>query len=191
MRSQGPSARAVSCVMVCPAAERPAEAPTSLEPRCQMEARITGRSGCPKPFPPASGAVTWEAWVTAATDRGLGALARVARGWREDLAAVTAGLTLPWSHGPVAGQSPRLKLLTRQREGHVGVTLPPPCVLQAAQSPAGDGPPGRGHPERPRTRASVGVCGRPRAGGRTLVKLRLALANPDRKGPTLMHQKQR
>ena len=55
-----------------------------------------------------------EAWITAATDSGSDALARFARGLREDLAAVTAGLTLEWSNGPVEGQITRLKLLKRQ-----------------------------------------------------------------------------
>ena len=45
-----------------------------------------------------------EAWITAATDSGIDALARFARGLQEDLAAVTAGLTLEWSNGPVEGQ---------------------------------------------------------------------------------------
>jgi hypothetical protein len=43
--------------------------------------------------------------------------------WREDLAAVTAGLTLPWSNGPVEGQITRLKLLKRQGYGRAGFAL--------------------------------------------------------------------
>ena len=41
----------------------------------------------------------------------------------EDLAAVTAGLTLDWSNGPVEGQITRLKLLKRQGYGRAGVPL--------------------------------------------------------------------
>jgi transposase len=73
-----------------------------------------------------------EAWITAATDSGIGALARFARGLREDLAAVTAGLTLPSSNGPVEGQITRLKLLKRQSYGRAGSALLRQHVLQAA-----------------------------------------------------------
>jgi transposase len=73
-----------------------------------------------------------EAWITAATDSGLDALARFARGLRKDLAAVTAGLTLPWSNGPVEGQITRLKLLKRQGYGRAGVPLLRQRVRQAA-----------------------------------------------------------
>jgi transposase len=56
-----------------------------------------------------------EAWRTEAAASGLEALARFAQGLREDLAAITAGLTLPWSNGPVEGHVNRLKRLKRQR----------------------------------------------------------------------------
>ena len=52
---------------------------------------------------------------------GVEALARFARGVQEDLAAVTAGLTLEWSNGPVEGQITRLKLFKRQAYGRAGV----------------------------------------------------------------------
>jgi transposase len=54
------------------------------------------------------------AWMTAATAGGIEALARFAQGLQEELAAVKAGLTLPWSNGPVEGHVNRLKLLKRQ-----------------------------------------------------------------------------
>jgi transposase len=73
-----------------------------------------------------------EAWITAATASGIDALARFARGLWEDLAAVTVGLTLPWSNGPVEGQITRLKLLKRQGYGRAGSTLLRQRVLQAA-----------------------------------------------------------
>ena len=56
------------------------------------------------------------------------------RGLQEDLAAVTAGLTLPWSQGPVEGQITRLKLLKRQSYGRAGFTLLRQRLLQAASS---------------------------------------------------------
>ena len=60
------------------------------------------------------------------------ALARFAQGLREGLAAVTAGLTLPWSNGPVEGHVNRLKLLKRQGYGRADVELLRQRVLQAA-----------------------------------------------------------
>jgi transposase len=54
------------------------------------------------------------AWITEATTSGMAALARFAEGLQEERAAITAGLTLPWSHGPVEGQGNRLKLLKRE-----------------------------------------------------------------------------
>jgi transposase len=48
------------------------------------------------------------------------------------LAAVTAGLTLPWSHGPVEGQITRLKLLKRQGYGRAGFLLLRQRIRQAA-----------------------------------------------------------
>ena len=42
---------------------------------------------------------------------------------QEDRVAVTGGLTLPWSNGPVEGHVNRLKLLKRQGYGRAGVAL--------------------------------------------------------------------
>ena len=60
------------------------------------------------------------AWITEASASGIAALARFAQGLQEDLAAITAGLTLPWSNGPVEGHVNRLKLLKRQGYGRAG-----------------------------------------------------------------------
>jgi transposase len=73
-----------------------------------------------------------EAWITAATDSGIGALARFARGRQEDLAAIQAGLTLAWSNGPVEGQITRLTRLKRQGYGRTGFALLRQRVLPAA-----------------------------------------------------------
>jgi transposase len=134
-RSQGPSARAVSFAMVGQAAKRSAEAQTYLDQLCEMDARIT------RAYRLAQGFLAivrerrgsdLEAWITAATDSGIDALARFARGLQEDLTAVTAGLTLPWSNGPVEGQITRLMLLKRQGYGRAGSALLRQRVLQAA-----------------------------------------------------------
>ena len=73
-----------------------------------------------------------EAWMTEAAASGIEALARFAQGLQEDLAAVKAGLTLPWSNGPVEGHINRLKLLKRQGYGRADVGLLRQRVLQAA-----------------------------------------------------------
>jgi hypothetical protein len=82
-RPQGPSARAVSFVMVCPAAKRSAEAETYLDQLCQVEARITRVHQLTQAFLALvreRRGRDLEAWITAATDSGLDALARFARG---------------------------------------------------------------------------------------------------------------
>jgi transposase len=73
-----------------------------------------------------------EAWMAAATDSGIADLARFARGLQEDLAAVTAGLTLDWSNGVTEGQIHRLKLVQRQGYGRPGFALLRQRVLQVA-----------------------------------------------------------
>src|SRR5262252_4929561 len=101
-------------------------AQTYLDQLCQMEAGIA------RAYRLTQGFLTLvrerrgrdlEAWLTAATDSGIDALARFAHGLQEDLAAVTAGLTLGWSNGPVEGQITRLKLLKRQGYGRAGFPL--------------------------------------------------------------------
>jgi transposase len=63
---------------------------------------------------------------------GIEALARFARGLQDDLSAITAGLTLDWSNGPVEGQVTRLKLLKRQGYGRSGFPLLRQRIRQAA-----------------------------------------------------------
>jgi transposase len=70
--------------------------------------------------------------MTEAAHRGVEALARFAGGQREDLAAVTAGLTLAWSNDVTEGQIHRLTLVKRQGYGRAGVALLRPRVLPAA-----------------------------------------------------------
>lgn len=62
-------------------------------------------------------------WITEATSSGIAALAHFAQGLQEDLTALTTGLTLPWSNGPVEGHVNRLKLLKREGYGRAGVRL--------------------------------------------------------------------
>jgi len=105
-RPQGPSARAVSFAMVCPAAKRSSDAQTYLDQLCQVDASVARADALCQAFLAMvreRRGNDLEAWITAATDSDIHALARFARGLQENLAAVTAGLTLDWSNGPVEG----------------------------------------------------------------------------------------
>jgi transposase len=62
-------------------------------------------------------------WLTAAERATARELRAFATGLRADEAAVQAGLTEPWSTGPVEGQITRLKLLKRQGYGRAGFAL--------------------------------------------------------------------
>jgi transposase len=62
-------------------------------------------------------------WLKRATSSTLDALRRFATGLSEDYAAVKAGVTLPWSSGPVEGHINRLKMLKRQMFGRAHLDL--------------------------------------------------------------------
>jgi transposase len=134
-RSQGPSARAVSFAMVCPAAKRSREVQTYLDQLCHVDTHIARAYTLSQAFltlvRERRGEVL-EAWMAEAIDSGVDALARFARGLQEDLAAVKAGLTLAWSNGVTEGQIHRLKLVKRQGYGRAGFALLRQRVLQAA-----------------------------------------------------------
>lgn len=68
-------------------------------------------------------AVELDAWLTQAEGSGLRAFRGFAAGLKQDLAAVRAALSLPWSQGPVEGQINRLKLLKRQMYGRAKLDL--------------------------------------------------------------------
>jgi transposase len=125
-RALGPSARAVSFVMVCQAAKRSTEAQTYLDQLCQVEANVARAFALSQAFlalvRERRGAAL-ESWMAEAMDSGLDELARFARGLRDDLTAVTAGLTLEWSNGATEGHVHRLKLVKRQGYGRAGFTL--------------------------------------------------------------------
>jgi transposase len=134
-RPQGSSARAVSFAMVRPAAKESLEAQTYIDQLCQLDAGIARAHALSEAFL----ALVRErrgqdlgTWMAEATHSGLEALARFARGPQDDLAAVTAGLTLPWSNGVTEGQIHRLKLVKRQGYGRAGFALLRRRVLQAA-----------------------------------------------------------
>ncbi|MFG1990969.1 transposase [Actinoplanes sp. NPDC048988] len=71
-------------------------------------------------------------WITAARQTGLPGMTGFATGLTSDLAAVTAGLTLPHSSGPVEGNVNRIKMIKRQMYGRAGFDLLRERVLLAA-----------------------------------------------------------
>jgi transposase len=62
-------------------------------------------------------------WLAAAEASGIPQLRSFARGIRKDLAAVTAGLTLPWSSGKVEGNVNKIKMIKRQMYGRASFPL--------------------------------------------------------------------
>jgi len=62
-------------------------------------------------------------WLQRATTSTLEAFQRFANGLRDDYEAVKAGVTLPWSTGPVEGHINRLKMLKRQMFGRARLDL--------------------------------------------------------------------
>ena len=64
-----------------------------------------------------------DAWLTTTEADALPALHSFARGLRKDLPAVTAGLTLPYSNGPIEGANTKVNLLKRQMYGRAGFAL--------------------------------------------------------------------
>ena len=62
-------------------------------------------------------------WLHRAATSTLEVLQRFATGLYEDYEAVKAGVTLPWSSGPVEGHINRLKMLKRQMFGRARLDL--------------------------------------------------------------------
>lgn len=62
-------------------------------------------------------------WLQRAATSGLGAFRNFAKRLGEDLEAVRAGVSLPWSNGQVEGQINRLKMLKRQMYGRASLAL--------------------------------------------------------------------
>jgi transposase len=85
-------------------------------------------------------------WLQRAASSALEALQRFAQGLSEDYEAVKAGVTLPWSTGPVEGHINRLKMLKRQMFGRalldllscrfVGAPRPRPTPAARPRAPA-------------------------------------------------------
>jgi transposase len=72
------------------------------------------------------------AWLEKAEGSGCQEMHGLARSLRQDEAAVMAGLSEPWSNGPVEGANNRLKAIKRQMYGRAGFQLLRARVLNAA-----------------------------------------------------------
>jgi transposase len=64
-----------------------------------------------------------DAWLCSAEASRLPEFKSFAKGIQQDKAAVLAGLTLPWSNGPVEGHVNRLKLIKRSMDGRAKLPL--------------------------------------------------------------------
>jgi transposase len=87
-------------------------------------------------------------WLARAAKSAVGAFQRFAKGLRDDYDAIKAGVTLPWSNGPVEGQITRLQRLKRQMFGRASLAL-----LERRFVLAPGGEPGQG--QRPLERSEV------------------------------------
>ena len=75
-----------------------------------------------------------DAWLSSAEASRLPEFQSFAKGIQQDKAAVLAGLTLPWSQGPLEGHVNRLKLLKRSMYGRAKLPLLRQRVLHAPAS---------------------------------------------------------
>jgi hypothetical protein len=89
--------RAVSFTLVCPAAKRSQDAQPAVEQLCQVDAGVARTNQLIQAFLAIARerrGHDLEAWMAEATHSGIDELARFTLALQEDLAAVTAGLTL-------------------------------------------------------------------------------------------------
>ena len=73
-------------------------------------------------------------WIADASDAGLPGISSFAKELKQDLDAVTNGLTMPWSSGPVEGRVNHIKMIKRQMFGRAGLPLLRKRVLLTARS---------------------------------------------------------
>ena len=74
-----------------------------------------------------------DTWLSEVEASQLPELKSFARGIQHDKAAVLAGLTLPWSQGPLEGHINRLKLIKRSMYGRAKLPLLRARVLHVAE----------------------------------------------------------
>jgi transposase len=73
-----------------------------------------------------------ENWLSLVEESALPEFKSFAKGIQQDKAAVLAGLTLPWSNGPVEGHVNRLKLIKRSMYGRAKLRLLRQRVLRSS-----------------------------------------------------------
>src|SRR6266704_1403170 len=73
-----------------------------------------------------------EAWLSSVEESTLPEFKSFAKGIQQDKAAVLAGLTLPWSNGPLEGHVNRLKLIKRSMYGRAKLRLLRQRVLRSS-----------------------------------------------------------
>ena len=125
-RAQGPSARSVSFLVVSRPEKRSRLGQLSLEQLCQVETQMAQLYELALSFLTLvreRRGEDLEAWRTQAAASEIEPLVRFSEGLKDDLAAIQAGLTLPWSNRVTEGQINRLKLLKRQGYGRASVAL--------------------------------------------------------------------
>lgn len=125
-RPQGPSARSVSFLVVSRPEKRSRLGQLYLEQLCQLQTEMAQLYELALSFLSLMRERRGQdlsAWRTQAVSSGIEPLIRFAEGMKDDVAAIEAGLTLPWSNGVVEGQVNRLKLLKRQGYGRASVAL--------------------------------------------------------------------
>jgi len=74
-----------------------------------------------------------DTWLSSVEASHLPELKSFAKGIQQDKAAVLAGLTLPWSQGPLEGHVNRLKLIKRSMYGRAKLPLLRARVLHVAE----------------------------------------------------------
>jgi transposase len=72
-------------------------------------------------------------WMGATREAGLPGISSFAKGLEQDLDAVTNGLTMNWSSGPVEGRVNHIKMIKRQMFGRAGLPLLRKRVLLTAK----------------------------------------------------------
>jgi transposase len=74
-------------------------------------------------------------WLDAAEASGVPSFQAGAHGFRQDIEAINAALTMPWSTGPCEGQSCRVKLLKRLGYGRATLDLLQQRILHRGVTP--------------------------------------------------------
>ena len=136
-RAQGPSARSVSFLVVSRPEKRSRLGQLYLEQLCQVGPQMAQLYELALSFLTLVRERRGEdlhAWRTQAAASEITPFVRFSEGLKDDLAAIQAGLTLPWSNGVTEGHINRLKLLKRQGYGRANVALLRQRLVPASES---------------------------------------------------------